>query len=282
MGAALARHCARGREVIAWRRPDVDVSQPANVRRAVLAREFQTLVYTAGITSVDYCEEHPDESHVTNTETPAVLAETCRDMGARFIHVSTDYVFDGQDPRPRKETDPTGPVCVYGKDKLAGEQAVLAASPDFLVLRVSWLFGPDKPSFIDAIVDRALKESHVEAISDKVSCPTYSEDLARWIEPMLDDARYRGLLHLSNSGATSWQHYGQVALDLAADMGVPLKARRVDGVLRKDFAPFKAARPEFTAFDTGKFQGLSGLTPRPWQEALREYLAGKFASHPVA
>ena len=277
MGAALARHLGQTREVTGWKRVDLDVSRPDQVLEAVRQQDYSTLIYTAGITSVDYCEEHPSESHATNMETPHTLAEVSREKGARFIHVSTDYVFDGVAPVPRKETDEANPICVYGQHKLEGERAVLDVSPDFLVLRVSWLFGPDRRSFVDLILERALKEDHVEAIEDKFSSPTYSIDLAQWIGPMVDDQKYHGLLHLSNSGATSWRQYGQTCLDIAASLGLPLKARHVGSVSRKDFPSFKAQRPEFTAFDTGKFQQLSGIVPRRWEDALEEYLAGEAA-----
>jgi dTDP-4-dehydrorhamnose reductase len=279
MGAALARRYARSRKVLAWKRQDCDVLQPERVREAVRQQQFSTLIYTAGITSVDYCEEHPEESRLTNGVTPGVLAEVCAEKGARFIHVSTDYVFDGREPGPRKETDTAQPICVYGRSKLEGERAVLAASSQFLVLRVSWLFGHDKPAFPDMILDRAMQSDHVEAISDKVSCPTYSEDLAEWIEPMIDDTRYQGLLHLCNSGSSTWQAYGQETLDIAARLGARLKTTTVAGVSRRSFPAFKAERPEFTAFDTTKYQRLSGTTPRPWQQALEAYLRKKLAGH---
>jgi dTDP-4-dehydrorhamnose reductase len=277
MGAALARRYARTRSVAGWKHADCDVLFPESVRAAVRTQDFRTLIYTAGITSVDYCEEHPEQSRLTNADTPRVLAEVCAEKGARFIHISTDYVFDGQDPTPRKETDEPNPICVYGRSKLEGERAILTVSPDFLVIRVSWLFGHDKPAFPDMILDRAKLNDRVQAIADKVSCPTYSEDLAEWIEPMLDDPRYRGLLHLCNSGSSTWQAYGQATLDLATQLGAQLKAHTVDGVSRKSFPAFKAERPEFTAFDTTKYQQLSGITPRHWREALESYLRKQLA-----
>lgn len=272
MGAALARHLGHTREVLGWKRADLDISKPADVREAVRRQDFSTLIYTAGTTSVDRCEECPEESQATNTETPRVLAEVCREKGARLIHVSTDYVFEGSIPALRRETDPAEPICMYGQHKLEGERAVMDVSDEFLILRVSWLFGPDKKSFVDMILERALEHDHVEAIADKVSSPTYSIDLARWIEPMVDNRSYRGLLHLSNTGATSWREYGQKCLDFAANLGLPLRTNTVHGVSRKDFPSFKAQRPEYTAFDTTKFQQLSGTTPRPWEDALEEYL----------
>lgn len=277
MGTALARRCARTRSVIAFKREHLDVLHPERVRAALSNHDFQALVYTAGITNVDECEIRPREAALSNTATPRALAEVCAERRARFIHVSTDYVFRGDDPVPRKECDETEPINAYGRTKLEGERAVLEVSPDFLVIRVSWLFGPDKPSFPDMILQRAMEEDHVEAIADKHSCPTYSEDLAEWIEPLLEDPRAKGILHLSNSGASSWQAYGQAVLDLAVKAGFMLRTRTVHPISRLCFPGFKAARPEFTAFDTTKFQQLTGITPRPWQEALEAYLREKFA-----
>lgn len=276
MGAALARHCAKTREVIAFRREHLDILHPELVRDKLTSLEFDAVIYTAGVTNVDDCETHQREATLSNTETPRALADVCRARGARFIHVSTDYVFKGDDPAPRKETDPAEPISFYGHSKLEGERAVLAVSPDFLVVRVSWLFGPDRPSFPDFILKRAIESDHVEAIADKIACPTYSEDLARWLEPLIENPQARGLLHLSNSGACSWQAYGQTVLDLAAKVGFKLRTQIVHPVSRLTFPGFIAPRPEFTAFDTAKFQHLTGITPRPWQEALQEYLRNKF------
>ena len=276
MGAALVRRYARSRKVIAFKRTDLDVLDLARIKPALAAHQFDCLIYTAGITSVDQCEVQPREAELTNTEAPRVLAEVCKESGARFIHVSTDYVFSGEEPGLRKEADVAEPINVYGRTKLEGERAVLAVSPDFLVTRVSWLFGPDKAAFPDRILHDALQNDRVEAIADKWSCPTYSEDLAEWMEPMLFDARYSGVLHLSNSGFSTWLEYGQTVLDLAAKLGLPIKTRTVLPVSRHDFPAFKARRPAHTEFDTTRFEELSGTTPRPWQEALEEYLRLKY------
>ncbi len=277
MGAALARRYAINHTVIEFRRADLDVLHLERIAPALEPLDFDSVIYTAGITSVDYCEDHPSEARFSNTEAPRVIAEICAARGARFIHVSTDYVFDGVDPSPRKETDPTHPISVYGQTKLDGEVAVLSAMPESLVIRVSWLFGPDKPSFPDMILKRALQHDHVEAIADKWSCPTYSEDLAEWIEPMLSNSRYQGVLHLSNSNSCSWLEYGQTTLELSERLGLTLKAKHVDALSRMDFSGFKAKRPEYTSFDTSKFQNLSGIKPRTWQAALEEYLRNQYS-----
>lgn len=276
MGAALARAYAPRHEVLPFRRDDLDITRADTFEDALSAVEFDVLVYTAGVTNVDHCEDNEAEAFAGNATAPGKLAEICAKRGVRMIHVSTDYVFDGDTPGALDENAPAHPVSVYGASKLAGEKAVLTVDPSFLVIRVSWLFGLDRPSFPDMLLGWAKTKDRVEAISDKISCPTYSEDLAVWIEPMLTDTRYQGVLHLSNSGETSWQDYGQATLDIAEKIGVQLKTNKVHGQLRSDLKAFKAVRPQFTAFDTGKFQSISGTVPHHWKDALEEYLRAKY------
>jgi dTDP-4-dehydrorhamnose reductase len=276
MGATLVRRYAPLHEVVALKRTDLDVLHLDLIRAKLGALDFDCVIYAAGITNVDECEIHPDEAATTNRDAPEEIARICSERGARLIHVSTDYVFGGDEEGARTEAHEAHPINVYGTTKLEGEQAVLSVSPDFLVIRVSWLFGPDKPSFPDMIIKRALESSKVDAVSDKLSCPTYSEDLAGWMEPMIADPRYRGVLHLSNAGICSWQEYGQSALDIVGSLGLPLKTRHVEGISRVGLPAFVAKRPANTALDTARFQEISGTVPRHWREALLEYLSLRY------
>lgn len=272
LGQALARKYADRHRVNVVGRQECDLADAASIRRCLEGQSFDVLVNTSSLTGVDDCEKKPELAEVVNAAAPKIMAEICAAKGAHLIHVSTDYVFEGSEPGERKETDPANPINVYGRSKLEGERNVLGVSPDFLVVRVSWLFGPDKPSFPDMMLKRAQASDYVDAVADKVSCPTYSEDVADWMEPMLADRRYKGLLHLCNEGATTWRDYAQEVLDTAARLGMPLMARTVHGFSRINFSGFTAARPEFTAMSTEKFQSLSGIRPRPWQEAMEDHL----------
>ena len=194
-----------------------------------------------------------------------------------MVHVSTDYVFDGNTHRPLSESDEPCPSNEYGRTKLEGERLVLAAAPDALVARVSWLFGLDKDSFPDRIIKTALTSDHVDAVSDKWSSPTYAEDLAAWLEPMVTrEVECSGVLHLCNSGWASWQEYGQEALAIALRSGLPLIAREVAPFSMEGFAEFKAVRPPFTVLATDRFESITGRKPRPWQDALADYVRAKY------
>ncbi len=276
LGAALARKWAPRHEVTALARPELDVSDLAALERLLAAVDFDVLVNGAGLTNVDRCETAREEAETVNARAPGVMARAASLKGARLIHFSTDYVFDGRKTTPYDETDEARPLSYYGRTKLDGEAAALAGFPRHLAVRVSWVFGPDKPSFVDAIVERALTRDRVEAIADKTSSPTFSEDVADWLEPFFDQDLPGGLYHACNGGGCTWREYGQHALDSAARAGAPLKARNVEPVPLASMKAFVAPRPPHTVMNTARLCAVTGVTPRSWQSAVEEYLFQKF------
>lgn len=259
--------------VTAWGRQDMDLTDLHVIPSRLAGADFDVLINAAGLTSVDGCEIRREEARLTNTAAPELIAAFCAAHDRRLVHISSDYVFSGKGRTPCRETDATAPCNHYGQTKLDGEIAVLAADPRALVIRVSWLFGPDKPSFPDSILQTALQKDEVRAVNDKWSSPSYADDLANWLRVLLlDHPTVSGLLHLCNEGATTWQEYGQAVLDIASNLGMPLKTRSVIGHSMEGFTPFIARRPPFTALDTGRFQAITGIRPRPWQKALECYL----------
>ena len=276
LGGALLRRWGRGVDpaltVIALDRSAVPLDRPDEIQAALANIEFDTLVHCAAMTSVDECERQPQLTHQVNALAPAALARECRRRGARMLHVSTDYVFAGQSPGLRTENDPCQPLSVYGRAKLAAEEAVLEQLPDAIVARVSWVFGPEKPSFIDSLLARALSQSEVAAIADKWSTPSYTADLADWFLALLRHPQASGVIHTCNRGPCSWRQLGQFALDTAADLGLPLRAREVAPLSLADFPNFIAPRPVHTAMATDHLAALLGIEVPDWQDAVRRYL----------
>ena len=189
-----------------------------------------------------------------------------------MIHISTDYVFDGKQDTPYIEEDPPAPLSVYAESKLAGEEEVLGISPKNLVVRLSWVFGPDRPSFIDQIIQRARENETVTAVADKFSSPTYTIDVASWLQLAIEK-NANGILHLANNGGCSWQEWAQYAIDVCRSLGIPLKAERVGAVALADMKNFVAQRPVHTVLSTAKFAALTGVQPRHWREAVAEYIS---------
>jgi dTDP-4-dehydrorhamnose reductase len=273
LGAALVREwTTAGDQIHAFSHAQLDLGDAQAIRDALTPLTFDVLVNCAALTNVDYCETHEDEAMRINCDAVRVLGEMCRRKHKRCVHISTDYVFDGEKRTPYVETDPANPLGVYAASKLAGERALLEASPEHLSVRVSWVFGPDRPSFVDQILTRAHETEDLSAIADKWAVPTYTLDMAKLLRPFLREKRLGGLLHLCNTGECTWQEYGQFALEVAAKLGAPLKGRTVAPLKMSELKAFVAKRPVYTVMSTAKLTDCTGLTPRPWQEAVEEHV----------
>ena len=276
LGAALAREYAKDFEVVAFNHAQLDLGQPEQLRATIGGLEFDALINTAAQTNVDRCESHQEEAFALNAEAPRVLAEVCAVKQARFIHISTDYVFDGEKREPYIEEDEARPISVYGESKRQGERRALEADDRSLIVRVSWVFGPDRPSFVDWAIDQAREREEVKAVADKWATPTYTLDLATWLKPLLlagiTDPGFSGILHLANSGECSWQEYAQWALDCCHAEGIPMKARKIGESALAEMKSFIAKRPTYSVLSTAKYEALTGVAPRPWQEAVAEFV----------
>lgn len=264
-------------EVTSLARPALDVADLDALERLLEKNEFDILVNGTGLTNVDRCETDREEARVVNALAPKVMADAADARGARFIHFSTDYVFDGSKRDAYTEADRPAPMGWYGKTKLAGEEAVLTKGGRHMAVRVSWVFGPSKPSFVDSLIERAGKEPVLEAISDKYSSPTFAADVARWIAPFFEPGLPGGLYHACNAGSCSWQEYGAYALECAGDAGLDLKTRTVLPIRLADMKQFIAPRPVFSILSSDKLAEVTGMEPRSWREALREYIFQKYA-----
>jgi dTDP-4-dehydrorhamnose reductase len=272
IGAALARAYHKSYEVIAFDRSALDIENLALVRETLHALEFDVLINCAAYTDVDLCESQRDRAFLINAEAPRVLAEICRHQNAKLIHFSTDYVFDGAKRQPYTEEDEARPISVYAESKRAGEENVLTVEHRHLVVRVSWVFGPDRSSFIDAMIKRAREGAHVDAVADKFSAPTYTHDIAEMLPALFGNESARRLLHFANSGECSWQEYAQHAIDCCHSLGVALKASSVGPLKLSDMKNWVAPRPVYTVLATDKYRALTGASPRPWREAVAEYV----------
>jgi dTDP-4-dehydrorhamnose reductase len=283
LGAALVREYAKDFDVVGFNHAQLDLGAPEQVRATLSGLEFDALINTAAQTNVDRCETHPEEAFALNGEAPGVLADICAREKARFIHVSTDYVFDGEKRGPYTEEDEARPISVYGKSKREGERRALEANERGLVVRVSWVFGPDRPSFIDWAIGQAREHEQVSAIADKWATPTYTLDLAAMLKAFLPvaeigdpgystDPGYSAIIHLANKGECSWQEYAQWALDCCRAEGIPMKARTIGASSLAEMKSFIAKRPVYSVLSSAKYEALTGRAPRSWQEAVADFV----------
>jgi dTDP-4-dehydrorhamnose reductase len=289
LGAALLREFRGKCDVAGFNHAQLDLSNLDGVRERLRTMDFDVLINAAAFTNVDLCETERDRAFLINAEAPGALAKIASDKGAKLIHFGTDYVFDGEKRAPYTEEDEANPISAYGESKLAGENNVLAAGNGHLVVRVSWVFGPDRPSFIDGIIKRAQENEQVDAIADKFSVPSYTLDIAAALQHILDGwsrrapapdgpaseagaGRLQGIVHFANTGRCSWQEYGQWALDCCHEAGVPLKARTVGACKLRDMTDWVAHRPVYSVLSAAKYAELTGTSPRTWRDAVADYI----------
>ena len=275
LGRALARELREGEDcelVAAFDHAQLDIADPEAVSRVLgdaLSGRADVLVNAAAFNHVDRCESEPDAAQRVNGDGPGLLAEACRGAGVKLVHVSTDYVFDGQAERTYREDDPPAPQGAYGRSKLEGERRVLAASPEFLVVRTSWVFGEGR-NFVGAVLEQARRrrggevQGPLRVVDDQRGRPTYAQDLAEGIRAAVERGA-SGLLHLANRGIASWWELARAALDESGFVEVEIERIATDELL------LPAPRPRFSALDCSRARDL-GIRLRIWRDALIAYL----------
>lgn len=266
VGRALADRLAAFHEVIELPRTRLDLAE-TGCERVLADLDFDVLLNPAGLTSLEQCEDEPALARRVNAEAPERLARACD--GRPVLHFSTDYVFDGATPGLRHEDEPPAPLSVYGKTKAAGEAGVLAAGG--AVMRVSWVFGPEKPAFPDQIVTKALAGQELAAVADKFSLPCFTADLCDWVNGWLEAGCPGELFHACNGGEpVSWHGMAVEITALLAEKGIAAPA--VKALPMAEMTAFRAPRPRHTAMATTRLSTLLGRAPRDWREAMRQHV----------
>jgi len=268
VGSFLAAEATRqGRDVLACASSQWDIADPERARQIVRAGDV--VVNCAAYTNVDGAETDQATAHAVNAAGPGHIAQVCARVDARLVHISTDYVFDGDfgaaAPHPYEPDDEARPLSVYGQTKLAGEQAVLAALPHAVVVRTAWVYtGGDGKDFVATVRKLAAGDRVIEMVDDQVGSPTYAGDLVTALFEVIDGRVQApaGIVHAANAGeVTRFEQARAVFESVGAD---PARVRPVSS----DHNPRPAARPPYSAL-SGRGSAQAGLTPlRPWHAAL--------------
>lgn len=266
LGQALVRTLRqRAWEVTTLGRSDGNLLDPQFLQDILDERQADVIFNAVAWTAVDNAEDHPEEAGQLNRGLPDFLARATATRSGFLLHISTDFVFGGSAETPRKEDDTPQPTSVYGRTKLEGEQAVLAALPDrACIVRTAWLFGPGRKNFVDTILAACHKRDAIHVVHDQVGSPTYTLDLALWCA-LLAEKRATGIWHAVNSGRASWCDLACEAVSLAGE------SCRVEPIPSSQW-PQKARRPAYSVLDNSKLTALLGKPPRAWTQALRDYL----------
>ena len=270
LGRALSRAVwPEGLEPVFARRADLDPLNAEALAAALARRRPAVILNAAGWTDVDGAERAPDGARRLNRDLPAALARAASDVGARLVHVSTDYVFDGAKSTPYVESDPTAPLNIYGASKAAGEKDVLGSGARAAVIRTSWVYDAPGSNFLNTMLRLAATRPEISVVSDQHGAPTWAADLASacyaTAERLVEgDHAVEGLLHFAGGGEATWATFAEAIFEQAHQRGLPTaKVRRISS------AEFQTAakRPQNSRLDTSRFAQLFG-PPRPWHEAV--------------
>ena len=231
----------------------------------ILEKYPEIVINAAAYTAVDNCETDYTNAYSVNAIGPKNLAIACNKINIPLIHISTDYVFDGNKRTPLTEVDTLGPKTAYGKTKLEGEKMIQENTKKYFILRTAWLYGIHGKNFVQTMLNLSKKNNELKVVNDQIGSPTYSKDLAIAISELLNSDKY-GIYHVTNKGEISWYDFSKKIFELS---NINIK---VNPVSTEEF-PRPAPRPHYSVLSNQKWIN-AGFTPmRNYDEALKEYLS---------
>lgn len=271
--------------MIVWGQAELNLADPKQAAKRVREAQADVIINAAAFTDVDGAEDQRETAMAVNCHGPGAMAGVAAETGACLIHVSTDYVFDGNKTRPYREDDLTNPVNVYGESKRAGELAVLGAHPQSVVLRTSWLFSGSGRNFLTTMARLADSEGPLRVVNDQVGQPTSASDLARAIVLIVQDLTTRprpelyGIFHAAGVDRTNWYEFAVAIMKkLGSRVG---RVPRVEPITSLEF-PTRARRPLNSQLDVSRLKQVYGISIPGWTEsmggAIDEYLESKLRS----
>jgi dTDP-4-dehydrorhamnose reductase len=256
--------------------PDIDLTRGDSIRQWVRETKPDIIINAAAYTAVDKAESEPDKAMKINGVAAGILAEEAKKLGALLVHYSTDYVFDGAKTEPYVETDAPNPLGVYGRSKLAGDEAVRAVGGAHLIFRLCWVYGTRGQNFMLTMMRLAREREKLRVVADQVGCPTWSRMIAETTALALKQAiavgdfgAFTGTYHLASSGVTSWQGFAQAIVNLMLAEG--RKCSVIEAISTPEY-PTPAKRPAYSVLACGKLECSFGLRLPHWEESLKQVL----------
>jgi dTDP-4-dehydrorhamnose reductase len=250
---------------------ELDITDKKQVDSVLQSGEFRWVLNAAAYTAVDRAEQEPVRAALVNGLGPHLLAEACKENGARLAHVSTDFVFEGNSCTPIKPDEKTSPVSEYGRSKLAGEEAVLAISgEDALIVRTAWVYSSGGQNFVTTMLRLMRERDSLRVVADQIGSPTWANTLAEGILHLMRE-NARGIYHLTDAGVASWYDFAVAIQELAIERGLLSRAIEIEPVSTADYLT-PARRPAYSVLDkASSFEILGGPTPH-WRASLARCL----------
>jgi dTDP-4-dehydrorhamnose reductase len=276
IGSEAERRFRELGNVVAADRDTLDLSQPSKLAAKLEALAPDVIINPAAYTAVDRAEDERELAFTVNAESPGVMAKWAADRGVPFLHLSTDYVFDGSGERPWQEDDPVAPLSVYGASKLAGEKNIRAAGGPHLIVRTSWIYAARGANFLRTISRLAHERHELKVVADQVGAPTsaacVADTLAIIVRKNLADLPSAleaggGVVHVAAAGHTSWHGFASAIIDGLRRRGEALAVQHLVPIPSKDYVT-KAVRPLNSRLDLKRLRDTFGVSPEPWDTLL--------------
>jgi len=261
-------------DIISVERPTVDLAQPDTLRNVIRSKQPQIIINAAAYTAVDKAESEPELASAINAIAPLIIAQESQKLGAFLIHISTDYVFDGNGYRPYQETDATNPLSIYGKTKLAGEEAIRETCAHHLILRTAWVYGRfGKSNFVKTMLRLGAERQEIRVVADQIGSPTWAQDIATVIAQTIPQLtpEISGSYHYTNSGIASWYDFAVAIFEEAQRLDFPLQVERIVPITTAEY-PTPARRPAYSVLACGKISAILETHPPHWRQRLRQML----------
>ncbi|MGK7888830.1 MAG: dTDP-4-dehydrorhamnose reductase [Leptolyngbyaceae cyanobacterium] len=277
LGQDLRHTLAPGNTVTAVSRAELDLTDPEAIRQLMQASAPEVVVNAAAYTAVDKAETDESTAKAVNAIAPTIMAEESHKLGATLIHVSTDYVFNGQKNTPYLETDTPSPLGVYGHTKLMGEEGIRQSCDRAIIIRTAWVYGSQgKGNFVKTMLRLGAEREELRVVVDQVGSPTWTQDLAGAIATLIANMETAddigGLYHYVNSGVTSWYDFAIAIFEEAETIGFPLAIQRVMPITTAEY-PTPAQRPAYSSLSNRRIAKAIGAQPPYWRKSLRKMLA---------
>jgi len=274
VGRELLRQAAAlGHVVIGTDSQTLDITDAAAVAAIVSRESPDVVINAAAYTAVDKAESDAEQAFSVNRDGPANLAAACAQAGIQLVHYSTDYVFDGSKTGAYVESDPVAPLGVYGKSKLAGEEAVRAAGDKHLILRTSWVFSAFGNNFVKTMLRLGAERDELGVVSDQTGKPTSAAEIARLTLALLDrHAGIRGTYHLAQPEAISWHGFAEGVFSVARNQGYPLRLQRLKAIGSDEY-PTAAKRPVNSTLNCASLESVIGESIRSWRQSLADVVS---------
>ena len=272
VGSALRQLAPAGWDIYAPTRDELNLADPDQIAAVVASRPWSAVISSGAYTAVDKAESDVINAWRVNALGPAALAQAAARTGTPIVHLSTDYVFDGRKTGPYVETDPVGPLGVYGASKLGGELAVRTANPRHVILRCAWVVSATGSNFIKTMLRLGAERPVLRVVDDQRGCPTTADEIAlavrRVVDRLVEDQDApTGLYHFVSQGEGSWCDLAKAVFEIAAERGA--KTPVVEAITTAQY-PTPAARPGNSVLNTAKITQDYGIAPKPWRAGVRD------------